>query len=192
MKTTSRLLLKPSQLSPLPNSFLRYSTHPTPSTSTSTPTPTPTPLPSTSTTPPTKSFSPTKTNLPGSNLPGAAKYSPITVSIVTSLAKLFGYHSQTSTAIRTASDYYDRCSERGQVEAQFFYDGSYLSLSLSPTCPSFFSSSLFLTSFFSFPSSYSPYNRMRITTFIPNLVLNNNSAHLALIRSISVPPFTPR
>lgn len=66
---------------------------------------------------------PVPTNLPGSNLPGASKYSPITVSIVTNLAKLFGYNSQTSTAIRTASDYYDRCAERGEIEAPFFYEG---------------------------------------------------------------------
>ena len=67
---------------------------------------------------------PTPTNLPGSNLPGASKYSPLTVSLVTNLAKLFGYNSQTSTAIRTASDHYDRCAERGEIEAPFFYEGS--------------------------------------------------------------------
>jgi cytochrome b pre-mRNA-processing protein 3 len=67
---------------------------------------------------------PTPTNLPGSNLPGAKKYSPLTVSLVTSLAKLFGYNTQTSTAIRNASDYYDRCAERAEVEAEFFYEGA--------------------------------------------------------------------
>lgn len=66
---------------------------------------------------------PTPTGLPGANLPGKAKYSPLTVAVVTNLAKLFGYHSQTSTAIRTASDYYDRCAERGEIEAPFFYEG---------------------------------------------------------------------
>lgn len=66
----------------------------------------------------------TPTNLPGSNLPGASKYSPLTVSLVTNLAKLFGYNSKTSTAIRTASDYYDRCAERGEIEAPFFYEGA--------------------------------------------------------------------
>lgn len=66
---------------------------------------------------------PTPTNLPGSNLPGASKHSPATVSIVTRLAKLFGYNSQTSTAIRTASDYYDRCAERAEIQAPFFYEG---------------------------------------------------------------------
>lgn len=45
------------------------------------------------------------------------------MSIVTKLAKLFGYHSQTSTAIRTASDYYDRCAERAEIQAPFFYEG---------------------------------------------------------------------
>lgn len=70
----------------------------------------------------------TPTNLPGSNLPGAGKYSPTTVKLVTGLAKLFGYNSQTSTAIRTASDYYDRCAERGELEAPFFYEGKSLSI----------------------------------------------------------------
>lgn len=76
---------------------------------------------------------PQPTNLPGSNLPSpspASRYSPLTVSVVTKLAKLFGYHSQTSTAIRTSSDYYDRCAERGEIEAPFFYEGA-LSLSIS-------------------------------------------------------------
>ena len=74
------------------------------------------------------SVAPQPTNLPGSNLPSpssASRYSPLTVSIVTKLAKLFGYHSQTSTAIRTTSDYYDRCAERGEIEAPFFYEGAF-------------------------------------------------------------------
>jgi cytochrome b pre-mRNA-processing protein 3 len=50
----------------------------------------------------------------------------MTVSVVTKLANLFGYHSQTSTAIRTASDYYDRCAERGEIAAPFFYEGQLL------------------------------------------------------------------
>ncbi|SCV71136.1 BQ2448_2724 [Microbotryum intermedium] len=78
---------------------------------------------------------PQPTNLPGSNLPGAGKYSPLTVSIVTKVAKLFGYHSQTSTAIRTTSDYYDRCAERGEIEAPFFYE----ECSLPPSFQTWFS-----------------------------------------------------
>ncbi|GAA6027527.1 hypothetical protein JCM8097_007906 [Rhodosporidiobolus ruineniae] len=78
---------------------------------------------------------PQPTNLPGSNLPGAAKYSPLTVSVVTKLAKLFGYHSTTSTAIRTTSDYYDRCAERGEVESAFFYE----ECSLPPSFQTWFS-----------------------------------------------------
>ncbi|GAA5997765.1 Cbp3p [Rhodotorula paludigena] len=81
---------------------------------------------------------PQPTNLPGANLPptaGAAKYSPLTVSLVTKLAKLFGYHSQTSTAIRTTSDYYDRCAERGEIEAPFFYE----ECSLPPSFQTWFS-----------------------------------------------------
>ncbi|BGP15933.1 hypothetical protein JCM10213_003637 [Rhodosporidiobolus nylandii] len=78
---------------------------------------------------------PQPTNLPGSNLPGAAKYSPLTVSVVTKLAKLFGYHSTTSTAIRTTSDYYDRCAERGEIESAFFYE----ECSLPPSFQTWFS-----------------------------------------------------
>ncbi|KAG0667124.1 Protein cbp3, mitochondrial [Rhodotorula mucilaginosa] len=84
------------------------------------------------------SVAPQPTNLPGSNLPSpssASRYSPLTVSIVTKLAKLFGYHSQTSTAIRTTSDYYDRCAERGEIEAPFFYE----ECSLPPSFQTWFS-----------------------------------------------------
>lgn len=89
----------------------------------------PSPLPTTGTAAAAArpSVAPQPTNLPGSNLPSpssASRYSPLTVSIVTKLAKLFGYHSQTSTAIRTTSDYYDRCAERGEIEAPFFYEGA--------------------------------------------------------------------
>ncbi|GAA5825557.1 hypothetical protein JCM11251_000283 [Rhodosporidiobolus azoricus] len=79
---------------------------------------------------------PQPTNLPGSNLPTTSKkYSPLTVSVVTKLAKLFGYHSQTSTAIRTTSDYYDRCAERSEVESAFFYE----ECSLPPSFQTWFS-----------------------------------------------------
>ncbi|GAA5849526.1 hypothetical protein JCM8547_000484 [Rhodosporidiobolus lusitaniae] len=78
---------------------------------------------------------PQPTNLPGSNLPNASKYSPLTVSVVTKLAKVFGYHSATSTAIRTTSDYYDRCAERGEIEAPFFYE----ECSLPPSFQTWFS-----------------------------------------------------
>ncbi|GAA5928387.1 Cbp3p [Sporobolomyces koalae] len=80
---------------------------------------------------------PQPTNLPGSNLPAAhpTRYSPLTVSVVTKLAKLFGYHSQTSTAIRTTSDYYDRCAERGEIEAPFWYE----ECSLPPSFQTWFS-----------------------------------------------------
>ncbi|KAK4701995.1 cytochrome b pre-mRNA-processing protein 3, partial [Phenoliferia sp. Uapishka_3] len=86
--------------------------------------------PSSSATPPSSTTptisravpTPIPTNLPGSNIPAPSKYSPTTVKLVTGLAKLFGYNSQTSTAIRTASDYYDRCAERGELEAPFFYE----------------------------------------------------------------------
>ncbi|KAK4056911.1 Serine carboxypeptidase 3 [Microbotryomycetes sp. JL221] len=78
---------------------------------------------------------PKPTNLPGSNLPEPAKYSPATVSLVTKLAKLFGYNSETASAIRTTSDFYDRCAERGEVESSFFYE----ECSLPPSFQSWFS-----------------------------------------------------
>ena len=34
-----------------------------------------------------------------------------------------GYNQNTSIAIRATSDYYDRCSERDEREASFFYEG---------------------------------------------------------------------
>lgn len=157
----------------------------------------------------------TPTNLPGSNLPGAGKYSPITVSIVTNLAKLFGYHSQTSTAIRTASDYYDRCAERGEMEAPFFYEGIASSL-LHPVhanrmlivfLPGFFfdfdlvdlgelllRSSPFVHTYgcriqLTIPAIDS--GRMRATTFVSNLVLHHDSAHLDALRPIPIPSSAP-
>ncbi|GAA5880221.1 hypothetical protein JCM16303_001258 [Sporobolomyces ruberrimus] len=109
----------PSSSAPLPSS---PPSGPETSTSANAHRPTPTPQP---------------TNLPGSNLPAArpTRYSPLTVSIVTKLAKLFGYHSQTSTAIRTTSDYYDRCAERGEIEAPFWYE----ECSLPPSFQTWFS-----------------------------------------------------
>ncbi|KAL7341568.1 hypothetical protein BJY59DRAFT_719943 [Rhodotorula toruloides] len=99
------------------------------------PTPSPSPAPSTAPTGPATSHAnrptrtPQPTNLPGSNLPpptSAKKYSPLTVAVVKTLAKLFGYNTQTSTAIRVTTDYYDRCAERAEVEAPFFYEECYL------------------------------------------------------------------
>ncbi|CEQ40233.1 SPOSA6832_01832, partial [Sporobolomyces salmonicolor] len=124
--------LQPLQLAPPASSLRPYSS----SSSTSPPSePTPEASTSTSAARPTPTAQPT--NLPGSNLPPAApsRYSPLTVSVVTKLAKLFGYHSQTSTAIRTTSDYYDRCAERGEIEAPFFYE----ECSLPPSFQAWFS-----------------------------------------------------
>ncbi|GAA5959909.1 hypothetical protein JCM3765_000639 [Sporobolomyces pararoseus] len=111
-----------SSTPPQSSSPIASTSEPTESTSASAHRPTPTPQP---------------TNLPGSNLPAAhpTRYSPLTVSVVTKLAKLFGYHSQTSTAIRTTSDYYDRCAERGEIEAPFWYE----ECSLPPSFQTWFS-----------------------------------------------------
>ncbi|BGO91314.1 hypothetical protein NBRC10512_007052 [Rhodotorula toruloides] len=111
---------------PAPVAAVRFSSAPTPS---------PSPAPSTAPTGPATSHAnrptrtPQPTNLPGSNLPpptSAKKYSPLTVAVVKTLAKLFGYNTQTSTAIRVTTDYYDRCAERAEVEAPFFYEECYL------------------------------------------------------------------
>lgn len=106
-----------------------------PSSSTTTPSTSTTDSPTSSASSHRPTGKPQPTNLPGSNLPAAhpTRYSPLTVSLVTKLAKLFGYHSQTSTAIRTTSDYYDRCAERGEIESAFWYEGK--SGSLSPLSP---------------------------------------------------------
>ncbi|BGO99443.1 Serine carboxypeptidase 3 [Rhodotorula toruloides] len=111
---------------PAPVAAARFSSAPTPSPSPASPT-----APAGSATShvhrPTRT--PQPTNLPGSNLPpptSAKKYSPLTVAVVKTLAKLFGYNTQTSTAIRVTTDYYDRCAERAEVEAPFFYEECYL------------------------------------------------------------------
>ncbi|GAA5848423.1 hypothetical protein JCM9279_006562 [Rhodotorula babjevae] len=133
-------LVRPAAL-PALRSFA--SSSPLPSSAAPDSSPAPSPAPAASTSAPGTSTSrpegtPQPTKLPGSNLgpaSGASKYSPLTVSLVTKLAKLFGYHSQTSTAIRTTSDYYDRCAERGEVEAAFFYE----ECSLPPSFQTWFS-----------------------------------------------------
>ncbi|TIB62663.1 hypothetical protein E3P77_03803 [Wallemia ichthyophaga] len=47
------------------------------------------------------------------------QHSELTKKIVFSIAKLFGYNSDTSTAIRTTSDYYDRCAEWEEGHGEF-------------------------------------------------------------------------
>lgn len=49
-----------------------------------------------------------------------------------SIAKIMGYDTRTSAAIRTTSDYYDRCSERDEKEGTFWYDGEPLFLPIFP------------------------------------------------------------
>lgn len=75
----------------------------------------------------TPSTSNTSTELPGvetaSTSRPAREYSPLTKRFVWALARLLGYNTTTSTAIRTTSDFYDRCAERAEVEAPFFYEG---------------------------------------------------------------------
>ncbi|GAA5909926.1 Cbp3p [Sporobolomyces salmoneus] len=132
--TLSSSSVRPASI--LPSSIRTYSS--TPSSSSPTPAPNASePHNNTSASAHRPTLTPQPTNLPGSNLPSAhpTRYSPFTVSIVTKLAKLFGYHSQTSTAIRTTSDYYDRCAERGEIEAPFWYE----ECSLPPSFQTWFS-----------------------------------------------------
>jgi cytochrome b pre-mRNA-processing protein 3 len=50
--------------------------------------------------------------------------SPLKQSVMKGIARVMGYNTRTATAIRATSDYYDRCSERDEKEATFFYDGT--------------------------------------------------------------------
>lgn len=58
---------------------------------------------------------------PSAPPPSKEPYSPATVAIVKGLARLMGYNSLTSTAIRVTSDVYDRCAERAHAERNFWY-----------------------------------------------------------------------
>ena len=54
----------------------------------------------------------------------AATLSPFKQKLLRSLAKVLGYNPTQTAAIRTSSDYYDRCAERDEKEGTFFYDGA--------------------------------------------------------------------
>jgi len=54
------------------------------------------------------------------SVPAAA---PSAGGLLGGIAKIMGYDTRTSAAIRTTSDYYDRCSERDEKEGTFWYDG---------------------------------------------------------------------
>lgn len=49
------------------------------------------------------------------------QHNALTVSLVKGLAKLMGYNNTTTRAIRVTSDLYDRCAERADKEADFWY-----------------------------------------------------------------------
>ncbi|UZJ55830.1 hypothetical protein CBS101457_005150 [Exobasidium rhododendri] len=53
--------------------------------------------------------------------PPVRRHNPLKVAIVTGLARLMGYNSMTSKAIRVTSDLYDRCAQRADLEADFWY-----------------------------------------------------------------------
>jgi len=48
-------------------------------------------------------------------------YSPITVAVVKTLAKMMGYNSRESTAIRVTSDLYDACVDAVELNAHFWH-----------------------------------------------------------------------
>ncbi|KAE8223896.1 hypothetical protein CF319_g3133 [Tilletia indica] len=49
-------------------------------------------------------------------------YSPITVAVVKTLAKMMGYNSRESTAIRVTSDLFDACADAVELNAHFWYE----------------------------------------------------------------------
>ncbi|CAD6908913.1 unnamed protein product, partial [Tilletia laevis] len=49
-------------------------------------------------------------------------YNPITVAVVKTLAKMMGYNSRESTAIRVTSDLYDACADAVELNAHFWYE----------------------------------------------------------------------
>lgn len=51
----------------------------------------------------------------------AKKHNALTVAIVKGIARLMGYNSTTTTAIRVTSDLYDRCAAQADKEADFWY-----------------------------------------------------------------------
>lgn len=54
------------------------------------------------------------------------KHNALTVALVKGLARLMGYNNTTTRAIRVTSDLYDRCAERADKEADFWYGGEWL------------------------------------------------------------------
>ncbi|KAK0557183.1 Serine carboxypeptidase 3 [Tilletia horrida] len=49
-------------------------------------------------------------------------YSPVTVAVVKTLAKMMGYNTRESTAIRVTSDLYDACTDAVELNADFWYE----------------------------------------------------------------------
>jgi cytochrome b pre-mRNA-processing protein 3 len=81
--------------------------------------PAPTPSHTTPPAPPTHSqFSPSPLS---PSAPPPKKHNALTVALVTGLARLMGYNNTTTRAIRVTSDFYDRCAERADRNADFWY-----------------------------------------------------------------------
>lgn len=57
--------------------------------------------------------------------PPPKAHSKLTVFFVTLLGRLMGYNTTTSSAIRISSELYDRCADRAEREADFWYNGKF-------------------------------------------------------------------
>ena len=64
--------------------------------------------------------------------PPRKQHSALTIALVKGVARLMGYNSVTTTAIRVTSDLFDRCAERADLESDFWYGGA--SPLSSPRC----------------------------------------------------------
>ncbi|WFD33334.1 beta-ketoacyl-[acyl-carrier-protein] synthase II [Malassezia cuniculi] len=53
--------------------------------------------------------------------PSRHEYSPLTVSLVKGIGRLMGYNFVRSKAINVTGDLYDRCAQRAEAEAHFWY-----------------------------------------------------------------------
>lgn len=88
-------------------------------------------------------------------------YSPLTVSLVKGLAKLMGYNSKTSTAIRVTSDLYDLAAQQSHFDEHFWHNGEYIQRCI-------------------IHSSLTPYHLHRVwtATHLPNMVPSHQLARL--------------
>lgn len=58
--------------------------------------------------------------------PSRQQYSPTTVALIKGIGRLMGYNFVRSKAINVTGDLYDRCAQRAEAEAHFWYTGASL------------------------------------------------------------------